>query len=239
MGTSEGSKDRDEVDETKVSWRLFFKMMRETSDAADELQAENVKISETKFAKSRFGKWFNAFTAKLAETKSGRLKLRIIGIGFVVLMLMSTGLIKPVVHWFDSLLFPPDYTLTAAQQAEGYLQTQSDSRSGGDEHVAYRFYEDAEYKSSIDCDLKYDFCIYAIPLYLECDQIYMRFSTSDTNDWLAKTIEKQNVYLTPPHGKVFKPGGVVTVGVTLKNPKSEYGSVDHIWCGIRGGKYTG
>ena len=169
---------------------------------------------------------------KLQRTKSGRRKLFALR---AVILVVGLGLCLGAAYGAVSLdrwLNPPDYKLTAAQEAEGYDQTCS-GKSCVKDDVYFRFYNDSDYASDADCKESYTWCVYAIPRDNECEQIYMEFSTSEKDGLLASDLENLTAAMNPSSGRWIEPGQRVTLGVVSKNLKSAYGSVDSIYCRTR------
>ena len=226
----------EQQEETKVSLGLFFRNLGETASAAREMRDENMAAYEVRkakrFANSRLGRWWIPIRTEMQKTRRGRgwlAALRVIS--GILLISLSVGA-RPGINWiFDHVLYPPDYNLTNAQVAEGYQQTWSgNGRYSSQEEVAYRGFKDSEYASQPDCKMSFDYCVFAIPLYKDCPEIYMEFSTSATADSGAPAIEHLTSAVRPKLGGSFKPGEIVVLGVHAKSSKSQYGGVDHIYC---------
>jgi len=235
MGKNDKWDHNYEPDESKPSMALFWKNIRETASAAEEVKEEAEAKAEAKqarrFARSRLGKWWLPIRRELKKSKVGRRWLMAINIAQLLVLLSALFFVRPALNFvFDTWLFPPDYKLTAAQVQQGYDQTQSSGRSAHNEGVAWRGMTEAEYRSNPDCKQSYNFCVMAIPLHKDCQEIYMEFSTSATSDSNAATIEHLTASVRPKLGASFKPGERVVLGVHAKNAKSQYGGVDHIYC---------
>ena len=200
------------------------------------LEAEQALRSEKRFAKSRLGKWWIPIRERMKETRSGRIKLRILAgtqiLALLALLFFARPLISGAVQLGGDLISPPAYTLTAAQEAEGYDRTCSGKNCIEDD-VYFRFYSDSDYATDADCKDSYTWCVYAIPRDTECEQIYMQFSTSEKDGLLASTLENLTATKNPASGKWIEPGQRVTLGVVSKNEKSTFGLVDTIYCRTR------
>ena len=226
MGKNEEPQDQqkpeDAVARRKLFWEKFWANMspRASLDAREKL-----------FARTRLGKWWIPIRTELQKTKSGRMKLLAVQIGRIVLAFALLLGVSPVVNWvFDTWVHPADYKLTASEVQQGYDQTQSSGRSASNEGVAWRGFTEAEYKSIPGCRQSYNFCVMAIPLYKDCQEIYMEFSTAEKSDAFSATVENLTAVARPRLGTSFNPGEHVVLGVAAKNPKSNYGGADHIYC---------
>lgn len=221
----------DEPDESKVSWALFFKMMRETDEAGEEVQAEADERTRQNFNKSWYGKRWNRLVKKLERTKTGRRRLvwlRILvafaGLGLVIL---TTWFVVSLDRW----MFPPDYQLTAAQEAEGYDRTCSGSgKHCSQDNVAYRFFTDAEYENDAACLHNAEWCLYTIPLYTDCTEIVVEAHSTETDAWLAPTVETFEKHYKPEGSQFIKPGERVAIGLVPYKDKSQYLGIDAVYC---------
>mgnify|MGYP000028109348 CR=1 FL=1 len=238
MGKNDKWDHNYEPDESKLSWALFWKSIRETSDATDEMQSEAAEAENVRgakrfrwFAKTPLGKWWLPIRSNMKKTKQGRRWLLTFNILQAVFWIGMLFALRPAINWISDGIFPTDYQLTSAQKAEGYDQTLSSGRYASDEGVAYRFYNENEYQNA-ECLQSYDWCIYALPLWKDCEEVYMEFSTAEKDELFAGTIENKTTTVKPKFGKYFKLGEPVTLGVTVNDPKSQYGSVDHIYCRV-------
>ncbi len=221
----------EEPDESKVSWGLFWKMMRETDEAGEQMAEEAEERSQEKFKKSWLGKRWNLLVTKLQRTKSGRRKLFALR---AVILVVGLGLCLGAAYGAVSLdrwLNPPDYKLTAAQEAEGYDRTCSGGgKTCSIDNVAYRVFTDAEYESDPACLTNDAWCLYTIPLYTDCTEIVVEASTTETDGWLAPTIETLEEHYKPTDSQFIKPGERVAIGLVAHSDKSQFLVVDAVYC---------
>ena len=178
--------------------------------------------------KSSLGKKWAAYKEKLKSTKQGKALL-------AAIYTLGFGALIGGYYWttYESSDFfrPPDYVLTEEQVNEGYSRTREDGgiRSPrGLESVYYRFYKEEEY-SLPSCDTEHDWCVFAIPLHKDCEEITMKFETSKT-DVSSEIVEEMEVSVQSKNGLPFYLGQRVTLGITATEDDSIYGGVKSIWC---------
>jgi len=184
------------------------------------------------FAKTPMGKWWNLKKVELQKTPEGRRTLfavKLLKSGFYLVLGIAILFGSTIV--MDTVFYPADYNLTAQQEQEGYGRTWAKGyRSGHGEDVYVRFYNDSEYGSDHDCSADWDWCVYAIARNKGCHEIYMEFSTREDAAESSPIIEILTASKFAPNGDEFQLGERVTLGVKRKEPKSEYGRVEHIYC---------
>jgi hypothetical protein len=206
------------------------------SDQSSQSEPESTKRQriEKKLEKHRFfhnfslvKKW-TAYKEKLKSTKQGKALLATIyAFGFAVL----AGGYYWSTYESSDFFMPPDYKLTEEQVNEGYSRTREDGgfRSPrGLESVYYRFYKEEEYGLP-SCDQKFDWCVFAIPIHKDCEQVTMKFETTKTNE-SSEIVEEMEVSVQSKNGLPFFLGQRVTLGITATKDDSLYGGVKSIWC---------
>ena len=231
MGKNDKWDHNYEPDESKVSWALFWKMMRETDEAGEEMAEEAEKRTEEKFKKSWYGKRWTRFANRIKRTKGGSRKLAILQ-----LTLYSTGLVILLGLWvalpmLGDLINPPAYQLTQQQKDEGYDRTCSGGgKSCTIDDVAYRFLTDSEYKDDASCLMSDNWCLYAIPLKTDCTEIVVEAHTTEKDGLLAPTVETFEEHHKPQNAEFIQPGERVTIGIVAHSDKSQFLAVDAVYC---------
>lgn len=215
--------------EAKLSWtdRRKGRLLRvkEKTAAKREIRAE-------RFANTAMGRWWAPKKEKLEQTEQGKLVLK----GLAVLkslakFALAIALLVGLRIGFDTFLYPTDYNLTQAQKDEGYSRTSTGGyKSSHPEDVYYRFYTDDEIMNDPDCSPEMSWCVYALSGSKNCPKIVMEFSTSEDDTLFSSSLEylETSVAAKDPNG--FKLGERVTLGVISKDPKANYGQVEHIYC---------
>jgi hypothetical protein len=177
------------------------------------------------FHNSSLGKKWVAYKEKLGATSQGRRVLKALK---VLLYVGAIGLIFWIRHFSVNFFNPPDYNLTEQQIEEGYSRTWGDGRNSSEEDIYFRFYKEDEYNLP-SCDTKFDWCIFAIPVYKDCLEITMQFETTKSENSSEK-IEELRVSVQSKNGIPFFIGQRVTLGVESTKPDSNYGAVANIYC---------
>lgn len=231
MGKNDKWDHNYEPDESKVSWALFFKMMRETDEAGEQMAEEAEKRSEENFKKSWLGKRWTRFSNKVKRTKGGARKLAILQ-----LTLYATGLAILLALWvavpmLGDLIDPPAYQLTQQQKDEGYDRTCSGGgKSCTVDDVAFRFLTDAEYENDASCLTNDAWCIYAIPLKTDCTEIVVEAHTKETEGLLSPSIETFEEHHKPQNSQFIQPGERVTIGFVPHKDESQLLAIDAVFC---------
>jgi hypothetical protein len=184
------------------------------------------------FAETPLGKWWNPKKEELKQTRAGRVILVFLTLGEIggmlgagILLMVGATLV------IDTYLFPADYNLTPAQEEEGYGRTVSSGyKSSHPEDVYYRFYTKQDYAVDPDCKKEDAWCVYAISRNKDCHEIFMEFTTRESDSDFSPVLETLESAKTATDGNSFLLGERITLGVVSKDPKANYGSVEHIYC---------
>jgi hypothetical protein len=180
------------------------------------------------FSNSALGQRWSAYKEKLKLTKRGKALLVGINILGLAALIGAYNLIR---YESSDFFNPPDYNLTEEQVNEGYSRTRWDGgprSSRGQQDIYYRFYKEEEYTLP-SCDREFDWCVFAIPLHVDCEQVTMKFETTKTAD-SSEIVEEMEVSVQSKNGLPFFLGQRVTLGVTATKDDSMYGGVKSIWC---------
>ena len=180
------------------------------------------------FHNSSLGKKWTAYKEKLKSTKQGKRVLAAINVFAFVGLAGAWYFLRFESNDFFS---PPDYILTEEQVNEGYSRTREEGgfrSSEGVEDVYYRFYEDEEY-SLPSCNTEYDWCVFAIPIHIDCYEITMKFETTKTEE-SSEIVEEMSVSVQSKNGLPFYLGQRVTLGLAATKDDSMFGGVRHIRC---------
>lgn len=216
----------------------FKASFKETADGFEQVAQEDRKRDEeqlrrwrAKFAQMKFGKIVFAAQAKLKKNVFGRAFLVLLKVSALIAVLAIPLSIGPISDFVsDTFVNPPAYRLTNEELAQGYTRTCDGNKTCWQEDVAYRFYTDAEMENDANCSTKYDWCIYAIPLYKDCKRIFVDFNTSESDAAFAEYTDAFQKKFSPSVSKYFKPGERISFGINSKKPDAKFGSVTHIFC---------
>ena len=226
MGNPEDSENQPEQNLSRTDKRRA-RIEKAKAKAANKSQRRSAW-----FAKTPLGKWWNPKKEELKQTKGGRIILIFLTLGQIGATLGAGVLVMLGVTLFmDTYLFPADYNLTPAQQEEGYGRTVSSGyKSAHPEDVYYRYYTEQEYAVDSDCKKEEAWCVYAISRNKDCHEIFMEFTTKESDSDFSPVLETLESVKTAPDGGSFLLGERVTLGVVSKDPKANYGTVEHIYC---------
>jgi hypothetical protein len=231
MGKNDKWDHNYEPDESKVSWSLFRKMMRETNEATGEMAAENEKRSEEAFNKSWYGKRWRRFERRMNRTKKGRKQFAILYVSLVLGGLVALFGLRLFLPEIGDWMIPMAYQLSDAQKAEGYDRTCTGGyKSCTLDNVAFRTLTSAEFDVETECQINDGWCLYAIPLDTECTEIVIKGNMTETEGFLAPSIEDFEKSYKPSGAQFIEPGQRITIGIEPKSAKSQYLSVNEAFC---------